>query len=456
MKYLKLFFCFYFFNNITVWAQSSIDHNQTLADLIQTKKWFEIEHYYQQHKDSIDNEFIKRWYLAETGSVFNRSFEAISAYEQLIDNNPLNMNVLTLISLFGQPMLQLCADVQEYTKAEKLCQKLIAFVEEDSIVDLDMCVFYIQGFTEAIERFKQFARVYPKPIITKKDEKAEEIELISNASSNGIFFNAKWNGKKLKTFFDTGAGSSYVYNRTIAEKIGIKCNETDTLIVNNGTIRAFYGVVDSLEFGNFVIKNVSVVVNIEMIDKSDSLQVRCDSIMNSMFDIVLGLPVIRQLGVIEFDFVNKIMSFPQKTKTNHNRNLYIDKSNLFVNKEICNKNFTSCFDTGGEIGLIINTDFHEKNKDCIPLSGQTKKSSAFIGSCNQPSFSHTDEYDCPQIDIKINDQIITMTNDCSVSKDKESDNKFGKDEGGFLGNAIFKYCRKATFDFVNMVFNVEK
>jgi hypothetical protein len=61
MKYLKLFFCFYFFSNITILAQP-IDHNQRLANLIQTKKWFEIENYYQQHKDSIDSEFVKLWY----------------------------------------------------------------------------------------------------------------------------------------------------------------------------------------------------------------------------------------------------------------------------------------------------------------------------------------------------------------------------------------------------------
>jgi hypothetical protein len=49
-----------------------------------------------------------------------------------------------------------------------------------------------------------------------------------------------------------------------------------------------------------------------------------------------------------------------------------------------------------------------------------------------------------------------MINDCSVAKGQENDNKFGTEEGGFLGNAIFKYCKKATFDFVNMAFSVEK
>ena len=454
MKHLKLLFLLLVLSNSPIFAQQ-VNYSQTLSDLISTKKWFEIEDYYQQHKDSIDKEFVELWYIAETGYVFNRPFESINAYEQLIEKNPRNMDMPTLIGLFWQPLLQLCAFVQEHEKAKKLCQKLITHLENDTIVDSEMRLSYIQGCTHTIESFQQFAKIYPKSTITKKDDKAKEIELIKNDSNSGIFFNAKWNGKKLKTFFDTGAGASYIYNRTIAEKIGVKLNESDTIFMNNGTIRALMGVVDSLELGSFCIKDVFVFVNIETIDSTDLIQVRCDSTMNSMYHIILGVPIIRQLGIIEFDFVNNTMSFPQKTNLTNEKNLYIDKT-LYLNMEICNANFLSYFDTGGEMGLTINTDFYEKNKYCIPIEEQTNKSGVFVGSCNQPSFTHRNEYDCPQIDIYINDQVITMTNDCSVAKDKESDNKFGTDEGGFLGSAIFKYCKKATFDFINMVFSVEK
>jgi tetratricopeptide (TPR) repeat protein len=454
MKHLRLLFLFLFLSSNVIFAQQ-VNYSQALSDLISTKKWFEIEDYYQQHKDSIDKEFVELWYIAETGNVFNRPLESINAYEQLIDKNPLNMDMPTLIGLFWQPLLQLCADVQEYAKAQELCGKIITLLENDTVVDSEMRSSYIQGFTQAIESFMQFEKTYPKLSITKKDDKPKEIKLIKNDSSSGIFFNAKWNGNKLKTFFDTGAGTSYIYNRTIAEKIGVKLNESDTIITNEGTIRGFMGVVDSLELGDFCIKNVSVFVNIETIDPTDSIQVKCDSIMNSMYDIVLGIPVIKQLGIIEFDFGNNSMSFRQKTPLTKKKNLYIDKT-LYLNMKICNANFLNFFDTGGEMGLTINTGFYKENKDCIPIKEQTSKSGVFVGSCNQPSFSHRNEYDCPQIDININDQIITMINDCSVAKGQEDNNKFGTEEGSFFGNAIFKYCKKATFDFVNMAFSVEK
>ena len=460
MKHLNLLFLLLALSNTMAWAQP-VNYNQALIDLISTKKWFEIENYYQQHKDSIDNEFVNLWYLAQTGQVFNRPYEAIDAYEKLIDTNPLNMNTPTLISIFGQPLGQLCADVQEYAKGEELCRKLMTIIEKDTTINSDTLVLYIKGFTQAIERFKQFPKEYPKlTLIKNKSDSLSEIKLLpdKNKSSNGIFFNAKWNGINLRTIFDTGFSSCYIYNRALAEKMGIKLNTKDTIMLNNGASRVLSGVVDSLELGEFTIKNVPVVVNIERVDSADSAQVKCDSFMNSTFDIVLGIPVIRHLGVIEFDFAKNTMSFPQKTITDNKRNLYIDNTGLkalYMNMKICNANFLTHFDTGGEgMGLFINTDFFEKYKQCIPAEAEAKQAKDFTDSCNEASMSNRYEYKCQQIDIKINDRMITLLNDCSAAKDKENDNKFGATEGGFLGNAIFKYCKKARFDFDNMVFSV--
>ena len=457
MKHLNVFFSLLVLNCVVVLAQP-VNYSQTLADLISTKKWFEIENYYQQHKDSIDKEFVALWYLAETGYALNRRFEAIDAYEQLIDNNPLNMDALTLFSYLGQPLLQLYANIQEYSKGEELCQRLITLVKNDTIIDPDMRLSYIQGGEQAIENFRLFSQMYPKLTISKKeDNNVSKIELIQSESDNSISFNAKWNGNKLKTNFDTGASLCYIYNRAVAEKIGVKFNTNDTTTTNNGTIHGFVGVVDSLEIGEFSIKNIPVFVNIGMVDPADSIQIKCDSILNSAFDIVLGIPVIRQLGVIEFDFVKNTISFPQKTGTLDKRNLYIDNSsNLFMNTEICNVSFLTYFDTGGNDGLSINTDFYDKHKQCISTELQAKQIRSALGSCNEASVNYRNVYHCPQIDIKINGQEIKILNDCSVAKDKENDNEHGATEGGFMGNAIFKYCKKATFDFNNMIFSVEQ
>ena len=318
MKKVKSFLLFLVLTCTTVLAQP-VNHSQALGDLIPTKQWFEIEDYYQQHKDSIYSEFVKLWYIAETGAAFNRPLEAINAYERLIDNNLLNMDAMVLLSLFGQSALQLCADIQEYAKGVILCQKMIMLVERDSTIDSNTRITNILSLEQSIESFKLFPQLYPKPQIIKQDDNNKrEVALIPNKSNNCIFFNANWNGIKLRTHFDTGAGACYIYNRAIAEKLGVKLNTTDTILMNDETIRGLVGIIDSLEFGEFTVKNIVVYVNIETIDHTDSLQVLCDSMLNSSFDIVLGMPVIKELGVIEFDFVKNTMTFPQTTKTTIN------------------------------------------------------------------------------------------------------------------------------------------
>ncbi len=47
-----------------------------------------------------------------------------------------------------------------------------------------------------------------------------------------------------------------------------------------------------------------------------------------------------------------------------------------------------------------------------------------------------------------------MINNCEVAKNKENDFKYGTTNGGFIGNELFKYCTKATFNFDNMRFTI--
>jgi len=455
MKHLNLLFLLLILNSGMAFTQS-INHNQVLNDLISSQKWFEVENYYQQHKDSIDD-ITTRWYLARMGGVFNRPVEALSAYEQIIDKTPnINIEVIVL------PLIQFCNNFQEYAKGEEFCKKLITLLKNNSIVESkDKRQSDIQGLKEVIKIFRNKSKRYPKSTIIKNEvNSAEKIKLIPNESNTGIFFNAEWNGIQLKTHFDTGTGfGAFIWNREIAEKLGVKLNTKDTIVVNYGTLHGLTGIIDSLKLGEYKIKNIPVFVSIETIDRSDSSQVICDSISHSAQDIMLGMSIIRQLGAIEFDFVNNVMSFFQNTTPVNKRNLYISEffKTLFLNMEICNTNLLTNFDTGGSgLGLLINTDFYEENKEYISIDGQAKQASGHIGSCNESIFFKRYEYNCPQIDVKINDQIITMINDCSVAKDKENDFKFDATGGGYLGNDIFKYCKKATFDFDNMVFNVEK
>jgi len=434
----------------------STNHNQVLADLIVTKKWFDIENYYQENKDSIDDEFVKLWYIAETGNAFNRPIDAINAYEQLLDKNLLNMKYPVLLQLFGQPVLQLCADVQEYSKGENICLKLMDIAKNDTTVDPNNRLLGIQELTKVIDSFKSFSDKYPKLQVFKSKKQQNTIVHILPDTNDGIYFNSLWNGILLRTHFDTGACvGGYIWNRKIADKIGVKLNTSDTIMLNNN-IYGLMGVVDSLQLGPFCFRAVPIFVSIEKIDSADHSQVKCDSIINSKFDIVLGTPIIKQLGIVAFDFRKKTMSFPLKEDSTYRRNLYIKNSTLYMNMKVCDDDFLAYFDTGWRTsGLFINSEFYNKHKDQIPSATLATPVSGATGGCNKASISSGFEYKCPQIDIKICNLDMQMINECSLSKEKENDIQIGTIEGGILGSVVFDKCEKAIFDFNNMVFRVE-
>lgn len=456
MKFSFFLSLFLLLNNILTYSQST-NYNQVLADLIVTKKWFDIENYYQENKDSIDDEFVKLWYVAETGNAFNRPLEALNAYEQLLDKNLLNMNYLVLLNLFGQPVLQLCADVQEYSKGESLCLKLMDIIKNDTTVEPNNRLLGIQELTKVVENFKSYIDKYQKLQVSKNEEQNNAIVQILPRTDDGIYFNSLWNGISLRTHFDTGACvGGYIWNRKIADKIGVKLNTTDTVMLNSNTIHGLMGVVDSLKLGPYCFHAVPVFVSIDSIDSTDHSQVLCDSIINSKFDIVLGTPIIKQLGIVAFDFRKKTMSFPPKKETTFRRNLYIKDSNLYMNMKVCDNDFLAYFDTGWRAsGLFINSEFYNKHKDQILTNDQANTVSGAMGGCNKASLTSGLEYKCPKIDIKICNLDLMMTNECSVSKDKENDIQIGTIEGGILGSTIFDNCKKAVFDFNNMVFRIE-
>ena len=437
-----------------------VQHNQVLVDLMATHKWFEIEHYYQQNKDSFSN-WATLMYTASTGYAFNRPLEAFEALEQLtdmIETGQLKVGKQVFMRIMIEPALNLCSDLREYQKGEDFCQKFLHILQNDSLLELDNSEILIRQMNRFSDEYKSEALKYPKTEIEKHKESDNQgdINLIPNTSGNSIVINAKWNGINLRTLFDTGVSDGgYIYNREIAKMLGIQLITTDTILAN-GNLRCLKGIVDSLEFGNFTIKNILVTVNVETLDTADSSMILCDSLYNSQLDIILGMPIIKQLGAIELDFVKKTMSFPQKTPSYPKRNLYIENSVLYMNTELCNEDFLSHFDTGSGNCLAINTDFYEKHKRHFVIDTQERQEKGHWAGCTEASTKYFINYPCPQIKMKINDQAIKFINDCSVAKDKESDHLHGVEEGGFLGNGIFKYCKKATFDFDRMVFYVTR
>lgn len=432
------------------------DYDKTLEELLQSKKWFEAESFYKHNEKNIKSKFLKLVYKAETDNVFNDYNGAIDAYEQIIKENPDRMNNVTLISVVYNPLLSVYINNQEYDKAIETLNKMISIFENDTTVCDENCrKTNIEGCKQYIQYAQQQSHL-PKMQITFDRKQEKTIELIKNKENNGIFFNAKWNGVTLRTFFDSGAGLDFIWNREVAEKIGVKINYNDTIIFNNGDVKIMMGTMDSLELGNFRIKNIPIAISVNELDRNDPRQVKCDSALNSMFDIVLGVPVMKKMGVIEFDFKKNTMCFLNTIKHSANRNLIIDEGNLLsLNMKVGEKEFLANFDTGSmKEGLTINSDFYSKYLTGITTENIKDYKPSNVGGCSSKTLDDAKRYSCPLIDIEIGNKKIELKQDCIVSKEKENDYRHGTIEGGALASNLFKYCKKATFDFVNMRFSI--
>ncbi len=455
-----LFFLLFIFGFSNAFSQSQVEPNQILAELIPTKKWFEIEQFYQNNKTQITSDFVKLWYTAETGKIFNQFDASILAYEDLIFKNPQKKDTYTLITSYAQDLLSTCGLAQNYEKGIEVSKKLISLIENDTVIENSIKQSYIDGFKQVIISFNQLKITIPKTIVIDKQPQSEgtiQLEKL-NKNENEIFFRAKWNNKTHRTIFDTGSGYCYIWNREVAKNIGVKFNSQDTILLN-GNIKTLFGTIDSLEMGKFLIKNVPVFVSMEEIDRNDPKQVRCDSIMNSDFDVVLGLNIIMKLDVIEYDRLANTLSFPKKdaNKSTLARNMFVENYGIInLKMNVSDQDFIALFDTGNGGGLNINSEFYNKNRQNIKIHPKKEKRTGMVGGCNEVSFDAREVFECKKIKVQINDDAFTLKKDCDVSVDKENDYILGSSEGGALGCAIFNYGKKAIFDFENMNFSIVK
>lgn len=331
-------------------------------------------------------------------------------------------------------------------------------LESDTNIDNSLRQSYIESFRQVVRTFEQMKVTFPKIEISDTNPNNDgKIHLTKKENDNGVFFEAEWNNISLRTIFDTGAGGCYIWNRDIANQIGVRFPSSDTTLLN-GNIKALQGIIDDLKLGKFTIKNIPVFVSMEEIDHNDPRQVKCDSMMNNSFDIVLGLPVIMKLGIIELDFEENTLSFPKRENIIlHAKNMFIENyAAPTVKMKVAEEDFTALFDTGNGIGIAINSQFYHKNRHNIPLveNPDKEKKVGGVGGCNAASFTMREVFDCKNLKIQINDTKLTLNTNCEATKAPENDYRFATQDGGAMGAGIFDYCKKAVFDFKNMNFSV--
>lgn len=449
---------------LTLLAMMSFAQNrssQKMLDALNNKKWFEAEKLYQKYHKTMSDNFSVWYYKASVSSAFNQPDSAEYYYQKLFNYKD---SLSSHNYLFGvlMPYEQFSINLADFAKADELNQMCIDALKTDSTLadsatraGLLKQFYAVEPYIKGQLATKQSAKSEPMTVV--KTSNVGQVAILKQDSAKALICDAEWNGVKLRTLFDTGCSpAAYIWNIEIAKRMGLKMNEKDTMILNGTNIKALNGIIDSLKFGNVVVRNIPVLVSAYQIDKNDIKQVMCDSVMNSKFEITLGLPIIRQLGVMDVDVKNRQMTILDKMeqKPDALKNMYLESGNLFLNVSLFRNDYAVQFDTGGFMGFRMNSSFYDKNKrklKTIPYHDDNQVH--FTGGCNPESITHEKWDTWTNATATIGGDKIKIE-DNAVSNNKGEDYKFGTDEGGSLGNGVFNDCQRAVFDFNNMIFTV--
>jgi predicted aspartyl protease len=436
---------------------TATNYNQNLMDILTSGRCFDAEQYYQQNEDSIA-EPIRLYYQAEMSKAYNQPNAAIKYYNELIQKFFYSFPKDFAVGYILTPVMYCHEEVQDFAAAETLCKYMLDLCKSDTaLYTPTIRQALIARCENNLKKISDSKQLPPNYIIEVDTAKQSTIPL--EGDFQRIAFNAKWNNYSLKTIFDTGFFSCYIYNVETAEKIGVKINHHDTLTINSNS-KAISGLLDSVELGNFKIRNIPVAINIHKPDSSSVSEQSCDSAINSMFDVVLGLPLIKRLGVTEINLEEKRISFFSKdtmTETNGiEQNIYLRNQALFLNLKANGQPISVFFDTGA-VDFVMLHEYYDTHKDYMSVLNTMVKAGSFTGNCDSINSISINQYLCPEkLLVEINNRQVDITNKSFILS--ETPKNFlsymlgGND--GLMGTCLFEGAKSVVFDFNSMIFKI--
>lgn len=429
----------------------AINYNQKLMDVLLSGKYPDAELYYSQNKDSISDP-IRLFYEAEMSKVLNQPHTAIEQYNNLIQKYFSSFPRTFMIQYVVIPLMYCYEETQQYQYAVQISKQYIELLKGDTTLTP-----YVKHLEKELIRLNQQMQQAQSYIIEIDPTKQPQIPLVSDFQR--ITFNAKWNGHQLKTLFDTGCPTSYFFNLSTAGKIGVRINYQDTLA---GKIRYISGVLDSIELGNIKIKNIPVMIDTHKPDGTNYVEQKCDSVLNSMFDAVLGLDIIKRVGITDISFEKSQISFLAPTKwinsADTERNMYIRNKSLFLSLQANGKPMYVYFDTGS-VDFTMSSDYYNKYKNHISVLDTMVENTGFIGGCESSTGMNTNQCLLPKhLLVDINNQQLDIRDKSFIlfeAPKKETLSRIIDGNDGLMGTCLFEKAKSVVFDFNAMVLRIQ-
>lgn len=379
MKKRTFILFLYTFSVLSIFAQRN--YAQELIDLMQQGKCFDARDLRTQYADNLpfNDKLFDLVYKSHMALFFNKP-DSISIYlEDLTTNHELSIG--PAIGLYYGKLLQMYDDTQQFEKGIKLCDKIIAYFNRNPF---DLAPDLVQNEIHQMENAKSF---FKKRNVDELRRRVERIKnnngIIKLKDSEYIRFDAMYNDVPMQTWFDTGVSAYLIATKKVAEEIGVRIVDRtqDSMKIMNGVpIKALVGIIDSIDLKSVKLYNIPVVIQDGFVPQpSDTLdsdaKLRIETVRSER-QIIMGLPMMKMIGKIEFDWEKRIVCFPESTEetvTNHSSNIFITDNTLYQRLKVNGLNYVGYVDTGDDDFVNMTFPFYERNKSHIEINSIVEK-----------------------------------------------------------------------------------
>lgn len=442
------------FISVSFYGQDSL--SLQLLKMMGDGRYFESKELYKDNLDDIPTE-IRHFYKFRMAEFMGKKDSASIYLEKMLLDFPglfgaeeINMNAL----LFDIYITQ-----RDFLKGEYTYNRMKEFLKKN-LYDIDETelTLWRNGIEERMNYLKKVTN-QPPIIINRRNEK----KTVMIEGDDRLLVEILLNGISQKAYFDTGVGHYYLLNRRLAERIGIKCDvsEMEKVVINNTEMLTKYINIDSLEIGNITIYNVpATIIEHDVISSiPDSLKNMpqivngVDSVYSTLFNSVMGLPLMKLLGKFQMDYEINEITFPN-FKSNYSSkepNLFFYNSDLYTGLTINKHDFTGVLDIGSDAFLDIDTAFYKKHHADIPIDNTILPSKSYFFIMAHQLFNNTP--------YKVPYKPVLKFNNTSFLVPKEGSIKIyslcymwpGRYLDGVIGYDFFKRIgKKVLLDLDNM------
>ena len=244
-----------------------------IASLVNNEEWFALAEDLPQYSDSMQADYLRLIAEAMLQARTNRNEEAVAALTKLLSEHQTELGAQTALN-FALLRLQLIGKQGHYAEAADGIQRIINQLESSGVTEMQS-LRTLQKHYAVLRNYAPLSVSRPnhdiavpfrlvEPQVTKREEwmRGGKKAYKGNLMTIPVLVH----GKEYPFIFDTGAGATFLFEKT-AREMGLTILP-DTVTVN-GSQKGLRAWIDSLQIGEITCRNLVAYVGLS--DAIDTL-----------------------------------------------------------------------------------------------------------------------------------------------------------------------------------------